>query len=69
MPLDPEDILTLPFVVLLGIVAVMIIIAANGGNTVWLGDVVAAVAYPLTVIAVLSALTLAAYQSVAPSGR
>lgn len=69
MPLDPDDILALPFAVLLGIVAVMIIIAANGGNAVWLGDVAAAVAYPLTVIAVLSALALAAYQSVASSGR
>ena len=69
MALDPDDLLALPFIVLLGIVTVMIIIAANGGNAVWLGDVAAAIVYPLTVIAVLSALGLAAYQSVTPSGR
>lgn len=69
MPLDPDDLLALPFMVLLGIVAVMIIIAANGGNAVWLGDVAAAIAVPLTGIALLAAIGLAAYQSVVSGGR
>lgn len=69
MSLDPDDLPALPFLFLLGIVALMIIVAANGGNATWLGDVAAAIVYPLTVIAVVAALGLAAYQSVASGGR
>lgn len=62
MSVEPEDMLALPVVAILGIVALMVVITANGGNAAWLGGVAQALAYPLTVIAIVGGLALAFYR-------